>query len=159
MAREAASGTLFTWFAILCEIHSQILLPSCLVEKRVVQVVPCSRCFMPQVHFLALNLRNHLFDQLWRRSRSSCSCSLSVSSFVFVCILMSSANMEIPELMISGRSLINRTKSIGPRTEPCGTPLITSAYSQSVPLTLTFCLWLVRNSSIHSNKLPAIPYV
>ena len=51
-------------------------------------------------------------------------------------------------------------KSIGPRTLPCGIPLVTSAHDERLSLiTILFnCLLSVRKASIHVSILPSMPY-
>ena len=56
-------------------------------------------------------------------------------------------------------SLIYSKKSIGPRTEPCGTPDVTSVMSDRAPLTETRCLRFDRKDVIQlCVLLPVIPY-
>ena len=45
--------------------------------------------------------------------------------------------MQVFEMILSGRSLINSRKNRGPSTEPYGTPLMTSTLSDAHPLTTT----------------------
>ncbi|OCT73267.1 hypothetical protein XELAEV_18036247mg [Xenopus laevis] len=53
--------------------------------------------------------------------------------------LVSSAKIETVLSMATSRSLINKLKSKGPSTEPCGTPLTTLVQSENVPFTTTLC--------------------
>ena len=55
-------------------------------------------------------------------------------------------------------SLMYSKKSIGPRTEPCGTPDVTSVMSDRAPLTETRCLRFDRKDVIQLCVLPVIPY-
>ena len=55
-------------------------------------------------------------------------------------------------------SLMYSKKSIGPRTEPCGTPDVTSVMSDRAPLTETRCLRFDRKDVIQLFVLPVIPY-
>ena len=55
-------------------------------------------------------------------------------------------------------SLVYSKKSIGPRTEPCGTPDVTSVMSDRAPLTETRCLRFDRKDVIQLCVLPVIPY-
>ena len=48
-------------------------------------------------------------------------------------------------------------KSIGPRTEPCGTPDVISVVSDRAPLTETSCLRFDRKDVIQLCVLPLIP--
>ena len=60
--------------------------------------------------------------------------------------------------MFSLMSLMYSKKSIGPRTEPCGTPDVTSVVSDRAPLTETRCLRFDRKDVIQLCVLPVIPY-
>ena len=55
-------------------------------------------------------------------------------------------------------SLMCSKKSIGPRTEPCGTPDVASVMSDRAPLTETRCLRFDRKDMIQLCVLPVIPY-
>ena len=55
-------------------------------------------------------------------------------------------------------SLMCSKKSIGPRTEPCGTPDVTSMMADRAPLTETRCLRFDRKYVIQVCVLPVIPY-
>ena len=55
-------------------------------------------------------------------------------------------------------SLMYSKKSICPRTEPCGTPDVTSVMSDRAPLTETRCLRFNRKDVIQLCVLPVIPY-
>ena len=55
-------------------------------------------------------------------------------------------------------SLIYSKKSIGPRTEPCGTSDVTSVVSDRAPLTETRCLRFDRKDVLQLCVLPVIPY-
>ena len=68
-----------------------------------------------------------------------------------------SAKILIDEDATSGTSLIYKMNSSGPRTEPCGTPLVTGDHWERQPLTDTCCLRPVRKAPIHVSRLPAIP--
>ena len=60
--------------------------------------------------------------------------------------------------MFSLMSLMYSRKSIGPRTEPCGTPDVTSVMSDRAPLTETRCLRFDRKDVIQLCVLLVIPY-
>ena len=60
--------------------------------------------------------------------------------------------------MFSLMSLMYSKKSIGPRTEPCGTPDVTAVVSDRAPLTETRCLKCYRKYVIQLCVLPVIPY-
>src|ERR1044072_4298501 len=55
---------------------------------------------------------------------------------------VSSANFPIVDIKFESISLISIRKRTGPKTEPCGTPLVTFAQSDDSPSTHTFCLLL-----------------
>ena len=56
-------------------------------------------------------------------------------------------------------SLIYSKRSIGPRTEPCGTPDVTSVMSDRAPLTETRCLpFDIKDVLQLCVLLPVIPY-
>ena len=59
--------------------------------------------------------------------------------------------------MFSLMSLMYSKKSIGPRTEPCGTPDVTYVVSARAPLTETRCLRFDRKDVIQLCVLPVIP--
>ncbi len=50
---------------------------------------------------------------------------------------------------MSGRSFRWRRKSNGPRTVPCGTPMVIMVYDDVAPLTTTCWVRPIRNISIH----------
>ena len=53
---------------------------------------------------------------------------------------------------------VQQEEYIGPRTEPCGTPDVTSVMSDRAPLTETRCLRFDRKDVIQLCVLPVIPY-
>ncbi len=53
--------------------------------------------------------------------------------------LVSSANINVSLLTLSGRSLIKNKNRIGPSVEPCGTPALVDLNSEVKPLTITRC--------------------
>ena len=58
------------------------------------------------------------------------------------------ANINVSDLVGSGRSFMYSTKSYGPITEPWGIPEVTLCHFDSLPFTATFCFLSVRNASI-----------
>ena len=56
------------------------------------------------------------------------------------------------------RSSMNKMKSNGPSTEPCGTPLLTSTGSERDCLMVTICDLPVRKDFIHWNREPFMSY-
>ena len=69
--------------------------------------------------------------------------------------MLSSAKRRILDCTFS---FMYSKKSIGPRTEPCGTPDVTSAMSGRAPLTETRCSRFDRKYLIQLCVLPVIPY-
>ena len=53
---------------------------------------------------------------------------------------------------------VQQEEYLGPRTEPCGTPDVTSVVSDRAPLTETRCLRFDRKDVIQLCVLPVIPY-
>ena len=76
-------------------------------------------------------------DQTHILSRSFWSFSLSSVFATGENILVSSANICVMHCVIFGRSFMNITNSNGPRTLPCGIPLVTGAQSDLEPLSTT----------------------
>ena len=83
------------------------------------------------------------------------------SSVISLNSFRSSANNEfftVPQ-HTSAIYLINKMKSMGPRTEPCGTPLWTLTQLEEQFSMTTHWLRSDKNAQIHDNKLPLIPKV
>ena len=59
--------------------------------------------------------------------------------------------------MFPSMSFMYSKKRTGPRTEPCGTPDVTSVMSDRAPLTETLCLQLDRKDLIQFLVFPVIP--
>ena len=97
------------------------------------------RCIL--LHFPALKRRSQVSDHTSRFSKSSCMASLpsELPFWTLLYSLVSSANNLVFDETMSGRSLTYKTKRMGPRTDPWGTPLNTSAQSDRSFLTLTCC--------------------
>ena len=68
-----------------------------------------------------------------------------------------SAKSPVLDLTQSGRSLMNSKNSNGPRTVPCGTPLMTGMFSDAAPSTKACCVRSVRKPLIQLWVLPLIP--
>ena len=84
---------------------------------------PCPMCI--HLHFPKFNIICHFSDHLTNLSRSSCKLCLSVSLENFLNTFVSSANLSSLLDMSSSKSFIYIKNSIGPNTDPCGTPLKT----------------------------------
>ena len=74
--------------------------------------------------------------------------------FILRYMKLSSAKRRILDWTFSFMSLMYSKKSIGPRTEPCGTPDVTSVMSDRAPLTETRCLRFDRKDVIQLCVLP-----
>ena len=85
---------------------------------------------------------------------------LSTASMISRDRFVSSANIYKIESssITSSKSFIKMTKSIGPKTDHCWTPLVTSVQSDVTPLTTTLCLRHDKNDLIHSRGSPSMPY-
>jgi len=90
-------------------------------------------------HLPTLNSICQSLDHRSKLSRSPGSRSVSLIVSTVPKILVSSANfinwLTIPQSM----SLMKMRKSIGPSTEPCGTPLVTSDHDERQPFKHTRC--------------------
>ena len=74
-------------------------------------------------------------------------------------IQVSSANKAIYEYKGNlHKSLMNKKKSRGPRTEPSGSPVEIFKKDDVVLLCLVVCFLLERYDSNHDNSAPVIPY-
>ena len=96
---------------------------------------PCPMCI--HLHFPKLNNICHFFYHLTKLSRSSCKLCLSVSLVTFLNTFVSSANLSTLLDMTSSKSFIYIKNSIGPNTDPRGTPLKTDFQVEISPSTIT----------------------
>ena len=78
--------------------------------------------------------------------------------FIVLYIMISYAKTRILDGTVSFMSLMYSKKSIGPRTEPYGTPNATYVMPDRAPLTETRCLRCNRKYVIQLCVLPVIPY-
>ena len=76
-------------------------------------------------------------DQFDRASKSDWNCSWSAWFLTHRQSFKSSANITQRHLMDCGRSCTKTVNSLGPRTAPCGTPLVAWTGVESSPLTHT----------------------
>ena len=89
--------------------------------------------------------------------RSSCSVSQSEMSLICVYTMQSSAKSLELETILSGRSLMKRRKSMGPSTDPWGTPLTTGTLSDELPSTTTLWIRPDRKDAIQLCMFPLTP--
>ena len=110
-------------------------------------------------HLSGWNFSNHLSDQAARLSISFCSICESSGEFISRNTFVSSANKNtwLSLSTTSGRSFIYKTKSMGPRTLPCGIPLVTGDEVDFVLFMTTHWVLFDKNESIHPNTFPVIP--
>ena len=73
-------------------------------------------------------------------------------------MLLTSAYSLHSLLTMSGISFIKIVNKRGPRTDPCGTELVTSSHSELLSPINTLCLLSVKNDLIHLTKILFIPY-
>ena len=108
------------------------------------------------LHLVSLNGSCHMSDHNQSLSISSCS---FVSRFDTSAKILASSAKSLRALVTTfGISFIYFTNNIGPKTDPCGTPLLTVTQSDTFPSTLTRCFLLVKNDFIQFNTLPLMPY-
>ncbi len=95
---------------------------------------------------------------LWDHSeiflRSSWWLILSCSVIIEFSVFVLSANSDIKFDVDVVYANYHRT---GPKTKSCGTPLVTGALSEAVPLLTTFCSQLLSQFSIHFCTVSPIP--
>ena len=92
------------------------------------------------LHFFGWNAMPHLVSHSASILRSSWSASQSEMPLICLHTMQSSAKSLEFEVILSGRSLMNMRKSIGPSTDPWGTSLATGTLSDELPSTTT--LWV-----------------
>ena len=110
------------------------------------------------MHLSILNSICQSSNQLSRFFRSFWTNSASVSSTTLLQILLSSANCHTLDIIPSSIiSLMNIKNNNGPRTESWGTPLITFAHLDNLPLIFNLCLLPPSQFFIHLVKCPSIP--
>jgi len=106
----------------------------------------------------------HLSDHSNRRQRvtdsdrSDCKISLSLSLLTFPNSFVSSANFKIELVRVASRSLKKiKIKTMGHKTEPWGTPLVTDVQVDLWPLKHTLCLLPLNHSFSQTQTFPPIP--
>ena len=133
---------------------------------------PCPMCV--HLHFPKFNNICHFSDHLINLSRPSCQLCLSVLFVTFLNNFVSSENVSTLLDMSSSKSFIYIyiKTSIGPNTDPCGTPLKTDFQFEISPSTITLyfqfeispstiilCLLCVNHFSIQLITPLPIPWV
>ncbi len=82
---------------------------------------------------------------------------MSRSSTMGFPIFVASANFEMKLFSPTSMPFMYIMKKTGPTTEPSGTPLVTDAQSETVPLMTTLCFLLLRQFLIQLWTFPLIP--
>ena len=113
--------------------------------------VKVNKCIL--LYLLVLNVRHHQLLHSLKLSKSACKISQSYLFFNVLNILVSSANIFTLLFTVSGISFTYIKKRIGPNTDPCGTLLMTSNYSEYSLLTIIRSFLSDRKSAIHSKTL------
>src|SRR5215470_17168286 len=72
-------------------------------------------------------------------------------------IFVSSANFEILLIMFVSKSLIYTIKRMGPRTDPWGTPLVTSDQFEDSQFMTTRCCLSFNQFLIQAKRFPLTP--
>ena len=106
-------------------------------------------------HLDGLNLMSHRFSHISRVWRSFCRVTDSPSELIARCMAVSSAKSLTLDLTWTGRSF-NARKSMGLRTEPCGTPEDTAILSLT-PFKTTAWEWESKKPFTQLSVLPRIP--
>src|SRR5215469_5634931 len=91
------------------------------------------------LHLSALKFICHVFDQAIILFRSFWSDWRPLFLSTRLPIFVSSANFEILLIMSVSKSLIYTIKRMDPRTDPWGTPLVTSDQFEDSPFITTCC--------------------
>ena len=107
------------------------------------------------LHLSRLNNICQSSDQLYNFLRSALNFAKLISEPTLQKSLVSSANLSILSHILFSISFINITNSIGPRTEPWVTPLLTSDQLEHLPLITTLCFLSLSHYSIQfATRLP-----
>ena len=110
------------------------------------------------LHLSGWNFKSHCALQSNKLSRSSCKIVLSSSTLMFRYNFVSFANRYVVDDTLFGRSLMNITNRIGPRTDPYGMPLVTPCHLENLPFRCTLCFRWLRKLSTHVHDCSLIPY-
>ena len=105
-------------------------------------------------HLDGLKLMSHRFSHISRVWRSFCRIIDSPSELIARYMAVSSAKSLTLDLTWSGRSFIYARKSMGPRTEPCGTPGDTAILSDLTPFKTT--AWVSHHHCRHMTIYDAL---
>ena len=109
-------------------------------------------------HFDILNCICHLSDHFSSWIKSVWRIWWSMFEFILRYIMLSSANRRILDWTFSLMSLMYSKKRMCRRSEPYGTPDVTSVMFDRAPLTEAPCLRFDRTDVIQLCVLPVIPY-
>src|SRR5215469_5019306 len=109
------------------------------------------------LHLSALKFICQVFDQVIILFRSFWSDWRPHFWSIRLPIFVSSANFEILLIMFVSRSLIYTINRMGPRTDPWGTPLVTSDQFEDSPFMTTRCCLFFNQFLIQVKRFPLIP--
>ena len=147
---------LLSWRFCLCAVRKSDLcqreLPNLSLEWFLLILFCCCVCQwnILTFDFDSLKFSCHLKVQSCIKSIVCCrfvwSCWLWIRLYAFV----SSAKILVVTVDIEGRSFMKKINRVGPKTLPCGTPLVTGLSCDSALLTLTCWILSFRKSSIHA---------
>ena len=139
---------------------SEIVTPRYLAERTDSKTVPWSMYLVWMGHLTLVICRTwhldglkfmpHLFPHISRMWRSFCRVIDSPSQLIARYMTVSSAKSLTLDLTWSGRSFIYARKSMGPRTEPSGTPEDTAIMSDLTPFKTTAWEWESKTSCMCS---------
>jgi len=145
--------TLRSWQMVTPKSFSYLIMPRGMPFNAYSSILFLNPIFTT-LHFPTLNIICHFFTQLAKsilsRPISSYECTLPMS-------LTPSANFNISLLISSSRSLIKIVNKVWPKTDPCGTPYVTSVHQDCCPLIITLWRLPVRHFSIYV-PWPTIPW-
>lgn len=110
------------------------------------------------LHFDLFSVINHLMHHAWISSRSLWSRRWSSKETILRYRTQSSAKRRMLEEILPGMSLIKIRKSRGPRTEPWGTPEVTSAREDEELLFVVNWVREEKKSRIQERMRGSIPW-
>jgi len=109
------------------------------------------------LHFSTLKGICQLSDQVHNVDKSCCSILLSSAFVTELHSFVLSANFSIALIRSQSKSFMKIRKSIGPSTDPWGTPLNTGYHVEKTPSRHTLCFRFCNQASIHFATLCLIP--
>lgn len=108
-------------------------------------------------HFSGFRFKLLLSHHSEKDEMSDCKLDPSAKHSIFRKILLSSANNELDEVKMSGKSLIKSKNKRGPSIDPCGTPDVGEKLSDLPPPITTHCVLPKRYDRNQCNVIDLIP--